>query len=130
MERYDLLYKASGVFMPAKPQQTTKHTVLLETLLDDEHCMPTTYQYTPSDDIHAQLYAYIQSGCDSLGIPISNVVEHNDEYYTMFYFSTSGTISSLQVFINARGFITYAKPASFIGNDDKELEKLVENLRA
>lgn len=128
-ERYDLMYKSSGAFLPAKTLFPTQHTVLIETMLNDEHCMPIEFHYVPSDNLHWQLFGYINSACDDLGIKISNVVEHNDKHYTMFYLCTSGTYSYLQVYIDKKGFVTYAKPASFLGKEDRDLMTLVELLR-
>lgn len=129
IERYDLIYKGSGAFLPAKTQFPTNHTVLIENMLNNEGLMPVYFKYVPSDDVHRQLYSYIKSACDSLDITITNVVEHNDSYYTMFYFSTSGTVSYLQVYIDGRGYITNARPASFIGKEDHELQNLIDVLR-
>lgn len=129
LECYDLMYKGSGVFMSAKAQMPSKHTPVIEMLLDNESDMAAPCDYEPTDDIHRQVYTYVKSKCDELNITVTNVVEHNDQYYTMFYFSTSGTVSCLQVFIDKKGFVSYAKPSSFIGTEDTELDNLVKALR-
>ena len=129
-ERFDLTYKGSGAFHKAvRLQEATCHTALIEAKLNNEELMPTICDYIPSDDTHKQLYAYIRSACDSLNIKLINAVEHADSYYTMFYFVTSGTISSLQVYNDAKGFIKRAHPASFAGTDDKKLQELIGLLK-
>lgn len=128
-EVYNLTYKGSGLFLPAKTTSLTENSNIIKQYLDDERYMPTVCKYIPSDEPHKLLYDYIQTACDELGIKISNIVEHNDKHYTMFYFNTSNTISYLQVFINDKGFITYGKPASILGNDDSEFVKLINALR-
>lgn len=127
-ERYDLIYTGSGVFTQVKPNGHYEDSAEIIKLLNDEHELPIEYDYVPTDEVHSQLYTRVKSACDDLGIQITNVVEHSKEYYTMFYFSTSGTTSYLQVFNDKRGFITYAKSASFIGTKDHELAKLIEIL--
>lgn len=127
-ERYDLIYTGSGVFTQVVPNGQYEDSAEIIGLLNDEHELPIEYDYAPTDEVHSRLYTRVKSACDDLGIQITNVVEHPKEYYTMFYFSTSGTTSYLQVFNNKRGFITYAKSASFVGAKDQELEKLIEIL--
>lgn len=129
LERYDLIYKSCGVFLPAKTNSTTSHSVFIKMILKDEHAMPIVCDYKPSDDLHNQLYSFIQSACDELGIRITNIVEHNENYYTMYYFSTSSTTSYIQVYTDAKGFIKFAKPMSFLGEEDEELKRLVELLK-
>lgn len=129
VERYDLWYKGSGVFLPASPQVRSVYTSEIVSLLNNEDLMPVLFDYIPSDDLHKQLYSYIKSACDSLEITITNVVEKKENYYTVYYFSTSGTISRLQVYFDGNGFIKYGNPSSFIGAEDKELENLVEALK-
>lgn len=129
VERYDLWYKGNGVFLPAKPQAQSVHTPEIVSLLNNEDLMPVVFDYIPSDDLHKQLYSYFKSACDALEITITNVVEKNENYYTVYYFCTSGTISKLQVYFDGNGFIKYGKPSSFIGAEDKELENLVEALK-
>ena len=38
-------------------------------------------------------------------------------------------MSSLRVYIDADGFVTYAKPMSLIGQEDKELMSLIEEIK-
>ena len=129
VERYDLVYNSGKMFLPAKEQVPTQRSEEIKMLLDDEHAMPLVFDYKPSDDIHRQLYDYISKACSARLIQITNVAEHNDKYYTMYYFRTSDTVSYLQVFINNKGFITYARPASLRGKEDTELQELIDFLR-
>ena len=90
--------------------------------------MPLIFNYTPSDDIHEKLYHMIRSACDSLSIQITNVVEHKEDYSVMYYFRTSNTMSYIKIYIDASGYVTYAKPMSLIGAEDKELKVLIETI--
>ena len=124
-ERYDIRYKKGGIFTKAVPQNPSKDSMLICTMLDDEHALPIKFEYTPKDDIHKILYTLILSACDSLHIQLTNVVDHPEDYSTVYYFRTSGTTSYLKVYVNSQDYITYAKPMSLIGNLDEELSALI-----
>lgn len=126
IERYDLRYKKGGIFTKAVPQSASQHSVMIGLMLDSERAIPFIFNYVPSDDMHEKLYNLIRSSCDGLSIQITNVVEHKEDYSVMYYFRTSDTFSYLKIYIDASGFVTYAKPMSLIGEKDKELVVLIE----
>lgn len=128
IERYDIRYKKGGLFLPAKPQQPSAHSVFVNMLLDNENMIPMVFDYTPSDEMHQHLYNYIRSICDEMAIPITNVVENNESYNVVYYFRTTNSVSYITIYINASGFITYAQPMSLLGSEDNELQVLVEKL--
>ena len=97
-------------------------------MLNDERSMPIVFDYKPSTAIHEQLFNIIRSACDGLSIQITNVVEHKEDYSVVFYFRTSDTMSYIRIYMDASCFVTYAKPMSFIGLNDKELMLLVERI--
>ncbi len=127
--RFDLQYKKSGVFLPAKCAASNFHTVILSELINDERQMPIVVDYHPSDNIHEQLYNLISNACDTLSIPITNIVEHLNDYSVNYYFRTSGTVSYLKVYIDKSDFVSYAKPMSLAGNEDTEFKLLINEIR-
>lgn len=127
--RFDLLYKKGGVFLPAKCTTSNCHTVLISEMINDERQMPIVMDYHPSDVVHEQLYNLICNACDTLSIPITNIVEHKDEYCVNYYFRTSGNVSYMKVYINDQNFITYAKPMSLNGSEDAELKMLINEIK-
>ena len=129
VHRFDILYKAGGIFLPAKAYEKNQDTQAILTLLNEESQMPIVFDYTPSDDIHGQLYHIICSACDSLSIQITNVVEHKEDYSTIYYMRTCGSFSYMKVYINANGFITYAKPMSLLGEEDYQLKAVIEEIK-
>ena len=129
IERYDIRYKKGGIFLKAVPQMPSVHSVTVSMMLDDERAMPLVFDYVPSDNIHEQLYNLIRSACDGLTIQITNVVEHKEEYSVIFYLRTSDSFSYIKIYINNSGFVTYAKPMSLLGKDDKELVILIEEIQ-
>ncbi len=129
IERYDIRYKKGGIFLKAVPQKPSAHSVMICMMLDDERIMPLIFDYVPSDEVHENLYNLIRSACDGLTIQITNVVEHKEDYSVIFYFRTSGSLSYIKIYINESGFVTYAKPMSLLGKDDKELAVLIEEMQ-
>lgn len=127
-DRFDIHYKAGGIFQPAKSQSLNEHTQLILLMLNDERQIPFVFDYTPSDEIHEKLYNLIRSACDGLSIQITNVVEHREDYCITYYMRTSGTFSYIKVYINNNGFVTYAKPMSMLGSDDNELSALINDI--
>ena len=129
IERYDIRYKKGGIFLKAVSQKLSSHSVIVSMMLDDERAMPLFFNYIPSDEIHEKLYNLIRSACDGLTIQITNVVEHKEDYSVVFYFRTSNSFSYIKTYINESGFVTYAKPMSLLGKDDKELAILIEEIQ-
>lgn len=126
VDRYDLYYKAGSIFQPAKAVTTNQHTRLIEMMLNDERGMSYKFDYVPSDDSHSKLLDLIRSACDTINVQITNVVEHSEDFSTIYYMRTSGIFSYIKVYINSDGFITYAKPMSLNGKDDRELGAIIE----
>ena len=129
LERYDINYKAGGIFGKAVPLNPTENSVLVCQMLDNEQAMPFVMNYVPVDDIHRQLYCLIRSAADSVNVQITNVVDHLEDYSVMYYFRTSGTVSYIKIYIDKKGFVSYAKPMSLVGADDKELVELVDRIK-
>lgn len=129
-DRFDILYKAGGIFLPAKPHSINEHTQLILLMLNDERQIPFVFNYTPSDEMHEKLYHLIRSACDGLSIQITNIVEHQEDYSVIYYMRTSGTFSYIKVYINSDIFVTYAKPMSMLGSDDCELSALINDFNS
>lgn len=126
VDRYDLHYKAGALFLSVKTASPNQHTPLIEIMLNDERNMSYKFDYSPSDESHRRLFNLITSACDTINVQITNVVEHSEDYSTVYYMRTTGTFSYIKVYINADGFITYAKPMSLKGTDDGELSAIIE----
>ncbi len=128
VDRYDIHYKAGGVFLPAKLTIQNEFTQQVLMLLNDERMFPFIFNYTPSDETHRKLYDMIRSACDSLSIQMTNVVEHPEDFSVMYYMRTSGTCSYIKVYIDRKGFVSYAKPMSMLGEEDGGLAALIKEI--
>ena len=130
MMRFDLMYKKGGLFLPAKREsEYNQHTVILEEILNNESAMPIVLKYEPCSETHERLFNLIRSSCDSLNILITNVVDHPEDYSVMYYFRTSNTSSYIKIYIDQKGFISYAKPMSLLGQEDYEFEALINDIK-
>ena len=127
-DRFDLRYKAGGIFQPAVPVSRNEHTQLVLMLLNSERMIPFVFKYTPSDDIHERLYNMIRSACDGLSVQMTNVVEHPEDYSVIYYMRTSFSYSYMKVYIDKNGFVTYAKPMSMLGTEDSELAAVINDI--
>ena len=127
--RFDINYKRGGVFMPARCKEENFHKIILMEMLSNECQMPIIMNYKPSTSIHEQLYNLISNVCDTLNIPITNVVEHKDNYHVNYYFRTSGGVSYILFYIDGSGYVTYAKPMSLIGKEDTELQMMIKEIK-
>lgn len=130
IDQYDLYYKAGVIFQPARAISPNRHTALIYMMLNDERGMSYQFNYIPSDESFSKLYDLIHSACDSINVQITNVVEHKEDYSVVFYMRTSGTFSYIKVYVNADGFITYAKPMSLKGSEDGELGSVIEIIKS
>lgn len=126
VDRYNLYYKAGSIFLPAKAATPNLHTSLIDIILNDERGISYKFNYIPSDESHSKLFNLIRSACDTINVQITNVVEHAEDFSTIYYMRTSGTFSYIKVYINSNGFITYAKPMSLKGTEDEELSIIIE----
>ena len=129
IDRFDISYKEGGIFQPAVPVSRNEHTQLVLMLLNSERMLPFVFDYTPSDDIHERLYNMIRSACDGLSVQMTNVIEHQDNYSVDYYMRTSDSYSYLKVYIDKKGFVTYAKPMSMLGTDDNELAAVINEIK-
>lgn len=127
--RVDLQYRQGGIFLPARCAMANPHSEQLLKLINDEAQMPIAFDYHPSDDIHEQLYHLISNASDTLDIQITNIVEHPEDYSVIFYFRTSDSVSYFKIYVNNKGFVSYAKPMSLRGKEDVELQMLIEEIK-
>ena len=128
IDRFDIRYKEGGIFLPAVPVSRNEHTALVSMLLNDERMLPFVFDYAPSDEIHERLYNMIRSACDGLSVQITNVVEHPEQYYVVYYMRTSGTYSYIKVYLDKNDFVTYATPMSMLGAEDNELVAVISEI--
>jgi homoserine trans-succinylase len=129
IEKYDLHYKAGGIFLQAKPKAQSIHTTEICRMLNDEQNMPYSFSYIPSEEIFENMYGMIRSACDTFGVQITNVVENKTNYNVIYYLRTSSTFSYIKIYFDSSRFVKYAQPMSLIGEEDSELCNVVEEIK-
>lgn len=130
VDKFDLYYKAGGLFLPAKAVTTNKHTSIISLMLNNERGMSYKFNYTPSDESYRKLFDLIRSVCDTVDVQLTNVVEHQEDYSVIYYMRTCDTFSYIKVYVNSEGFVTYAKPMSMKGTEDGELNAIIEIIKS
>lgn len=125
----DCQYNGSGVYTSYRTQSHTADADKILSVLKDESNVEYAYDYTPSSQPLEQLFTQITSACDSLAIPITNIVEHASQYYVIYYLKTSGRFSQIQFYYNSSGSITHCIPSSDMGLEDLLLQELINGLK-
>ena len=129
VERYDVRYKKGGVFGKAVAAKASKHSAAVCRLIDDESAIESEFEYIASQEVYGDVYVLVSDACKATGVRLTNVVEHPEDYSCVFYFATSDTKSYLKVYTDKSGFVTYAKPMSLSGANDRELSLLIEEIK-
>ena len=125
----DCYYNGSGMYTRYCPQTKLPENEELMTILENEQGMEFDINYTPSNDSFKMLFSKMQSLCDDLDITITNVVEHLQQYYVMYYLKTSGRFSQIQFYFKGNQTLTHAIPSSDLGSDDEKLQNLLNALQ-
>ena len=120
---YNGHYSAAGTykFLPKEPYEDNE-TVLK--YLSDESNYSITFEYKPQNDGFDAVHAIIKAGCLEHGILITNV--YREAYSLTYCLKTPKAYAYIKLAFNGKGIITTLTPYSSIGEDDKELTKLLE----
>ena len=70
----------------------------------------------------------IKAICNDLNISITNIEEFREKYYVCYYLQTSNVCSYIQFYFNDQENFSTALPKSMIGDNDRELKKIIERL--
>ena len=129
VERYDCIYNGAGFYTSYSPLQQTTNTQIIMEALQSEERFEYRFDYTPSSDSFALLYAKVQSAVDEIGAQITNIVEEIKQYNIIYHLKTSGKFARIRFYFNANQFITYAQPESDLGDADDLLQLLIQKLK-
>ena len=129
IERYDCIYNGAGYYTSYTPLEQSSNTQQIMEALQSEERYEYRFDYTPSSDALALLYAKVQSVADEIGVKITNVVEEIKQYYILYHLKTSGKFARIKFYFNANHFITSAQPESDLGDADDLLQLLIQKLK-
>ena len=120
---YDGHYNAAGTYR-FMPRGTYDDNETILAYLKDESNYPISYEYKPENDGFEAAHSIITAGCKEHGILITNI--YREGYNMVYCLKTPFAYAYLKLAFNGRGIITTLMPYSSLGNEDKELQQLLE----
>jgi tRNA A37 threonylcarbamoyladenosine biosynthesis protein TsaE len=124
-------HKESGHFIDTFKLQNTSDSLLekrLEDLFNDNKSRGFQITYTPSQNHLQILYSIMRESCAALEISITNIEEHVDKYFVIYYLRTDSIFSSIQFYFKGNGNYSTAMPKTFQSDNDTKLNLLIEKL--
>lgn len=126
---WDCYYNGAGLYTRFCPNVSLEGNEVIRKILEDESGIRYCFDYVPSSSSLNQLFNKMRSVCDDLGIIITNVVEHTNQYNVCYYLKTSSKFSSVMFYFKVNMAITHALPSSETGPDDDKLQQLIEHFK-
>ena len=120
---YDGHYKAAGTYQFI-PRGIYDDNEVILAYLKDESNYPIAFEYMPENDGFEAAHSLITAGCKEHGIKITNI--YREGYSMVYCLKTSFAYAYMKFAFNGRGIITTLMPYSTLGNEDKELQQLLE----
>jgi len=120
---YDGHYNAAGTYR-FMPRGTYEDNETILGYLKDESNYPIAFEYKPENDGFEAAHSIITAGCRELGILITNI--YREGYNMVYCLKTPSAYAYFKLAFNGRGIITTLMPYSSLGNEDKELQQLLE----
>ncbi len=120
---YDGHYNAAGTYR-FMPRGTYEDNEAILTYLKNETNYPIAFEYKPQNNGFEAVHSIIVAGCSELGILITNI--YREGYNMVYCLKTPSAYAYFKLSFNGRGIITTLMPYSSLGNDDKELQQLLE----
>ena len=124
-------HKESGHFIDSFKVQNVSDTPLekrLEDLFNDNKSKSLQINYTPSQNHLQILHSIMRESCAELEISITNIEEHVDKYFVMYYLRTNSIFSAIQFYFKGNGNYSTAMPKTFQSDNDTKLNLLIEKL--
>ena len=120
---YDGHYNAAGTYR-FMPRGTYDDNETILAYLKDESNYPISFEYKPENDGFEAVHSIITAGCREHGILITNI--YREGYNMVYCLKTPSAYAYFKLAFNGRGIITTLMPYSSLGNEDKELQQLLE----
>jgi len=120
---YDGHYNAAGTYR-FMPRGTYDDNEAILAYLKDESNYPIAFEYKPENDGFEAVHSIITAGCREHGILITNI--YREGYNMVYCLKTPSAYAYLKMAFNGNGVITTLMPYSSLGNEDKELQQLLE----
>lgn len=131
---YNGYYKKNHVFTFHPNPQCADNEKILPLLnaprkvMSNEDDISYEVSYEPSTDSFRELYLKMIGLLEQYESRLVNVVEYPEAYYVRYCLKTSGAFSYVDFFVDGKGFLTYARPSSDLGNADVKLQSILNDL--
>lgn len=130
-EDFDIYHNSAGIFKDFKAiHKNYKWNKDILEILNKSFKIIYNIDYEPTLEILKKLYGLIQSICSDLDITMTNISEHLDKYFIMYYLETNESFALIQFYINGKGKLTRALFKSTEGQEDEALNQLILKLKA
>lgn len=121
----DMMYNGKGVFRPIACADERLQSLLNATQEQKSEYSPLLYE--PTTNAAQFLYDLMVQACANADAKIVGVSEDLAQYRIVYCLQTSGQYAWLNIFVTAKGMISYIAPYSDI-QDDEKLIKLLNYL--
>lgn len=126
--RLEAHYDKAGTFSPLPLTDDGSLADKLRRLVNETFDLPQSCAYEASQSGMADFYQRLLSACVDEGVAVTNVVEHLDNYYVVFYLKTDARFALLQVY-HKSGVLTAVMPKSEQGTADEKLNRILEKIK-
>ena len=126
--RLEAHYDKAGTFSPLPLTDDGSLADKLRRLVNEAFDLPQSCGYEASQSGMADFYQRLLSACVDEGVAVTNVVEHLDNYYVVFYLKTDARFALLQVY-HKSGVLTAVMPKSEQGTADEKLNRILEKIK-
>ena len=126
--RLEAHYDKAGTFAPLPLTGNGSLADRLRRLVNEAFDLPQSCGYEASQSGMADFYQRLLSACVDEGVAVTNVVEHLDNYYVVFYLKTDARFALLQVY-HKSGVLTAVMPKSEQGTADEKLNRILEKIK-
>ena len=120
---YNGYYNAAGTYK-FMPKESYEDNLTILMYLNDETNYPISFEYKPLNDGFDAVHSIITAGCKELKILITNI--YKEEYSLTYCLKTPRAYAYIKLSFNGKRIITTLAPYSSIGDDDMELNNLLE----
>lgn len=120
---YNGYYNAAGTYKFI-PKESYDDDLTILMYLNDETNYPISFEYKPLNDGFVAVHSIITAGCKELKILITNI--YKEQYSLIYCLKTPGAYAYIKLSFNGQRIITTLAPYSSIGDDDMELNNLLE----
>lgn len=126
--RLEAHYDKAGTFAPISLSGDGSAADELRRLVNGALDLPQSCGYEASQSGMGDFYQRLLSACVDESVAVTNVVEHLDNYYVVFYLKTDARFALLQVY-QKNGILTAVMPKSEQGAADEKLNRILEKIK-